>query len=260
MSTSPPPRHPDDGFAPPWSVGRESSPSYQSAASVFETPPPAYQASPQVYRTQPPAYQVPPSIYLNTLPGDQSPPLGQRRTPAVWIAVTIAFAALVSLVLPAVSDAMIQSRPVAPGEEFGLLTGSIAAPAGWNVSVPGAALGSPTLTQGDVEVMVFTGFWQGDTEDLLERVLEWMVDPRVPATTPALQGALASDGREVFRVDMDRADGPGVLMIIREEAAVAVVVVTSTETWSSAVERDIVAIADSVWLDAVPLMYVEEAP
>lgn len=235
-------------------------PAYAQSQPVYEAPPPMYQVPQRVYPAPQPAHQPPPPVYL-ARPSDQVP-FGQHRTPVAWLVAIVAFAALFSLALPAVSDSLIQTRPAQTGEEFGLLTGSVVSPEGWDVSVPGAALGNPTLTQGGVRVDVITGFWQGDTEDLVARLLEWMVDARLPVTEAAVQPGLSYGVREVYRVDIEGSTGPGALVVVREEAAVAVVAVTSEspEPWSQRIEGDIEAIVDSVWLDPVPLLYAEETP
>jgi hypothetical protein len=203
-----------------------------------------------------------PSVGLPVVPIDSQPPLGSRSTPVAWLVAIVAFAGLFSFVLPALSDSMIQSRPVESGEWFEIIGGALEGPQGWEVSVPEAAQGAPTLTRGGLEVTAFVGTWYGDTDDLLDRVHDWLVGTSLASAQVREQPALANRYREVWRVDLEGSRGAGAYFVVREEAAVGVVMVASDldENWDDDVERELEAIVNGLWLYSVPLGSVEKAP
>jgi hypothetical protein len=162
-----------------------------------------------------------------------------------------------SVALPLVSAALPLTRPSVDGERLGATFATVTATDGWDVNVIDSSLGIPTLTAGDVKVSVSAALWYGESEDLLARVVEWMVDDGFEASVPHVDDATVEGDRETHLITLTSAETEGEIYVVRDALAVGVVTVRGSDGATPAQREAIDHIVSTLELEDIDLTLEE---
>ena len=177
--------------------------------------------------------------------------------------------------LPALSAQGPATRTLATDTVVGTAYGYVTLPAGWDLDLASAALVQPTITQGDVSVVVSDGVWLEGSASLLGNIGSMVYDGgfSVPDDVPDddgllaglkdlsaieadLQADLVAPDRQDFRITADETSAEGDPLwidVIRYGELITVVVVRGPQSEVSQHVDQIQAIGDSLVIDAIEI-------
>jgi hypothetical protein len=191
----------------------------------------------------------------------------------VWIPVVVALGLLALFVVPALPGLAPTTRPVEPGERVAATTASFAPAQGWTLDLDAAVSSRPVVTSDGVMVRLSDGVWFGSSADLLARMAELLreagAEPGTLPDAPSDDALVTFDPdvtppatipRTEYVIDFTLGGDPGELMVVREDAGVALLRTTGPEAAIADRADDIEAMKASVDVGVVSVDDVPRDP
>lgn len=198
---------------------------------------------------------------------------GQPWRIGVWLPVVAGLALVFFFVVPWLPSLAATERPVIEGERVTAQTASFEPATGWTLDLDAATSARPTVTLNGVTVQLRDGVWFGSTADLITRLGEQLVDGGASVgplpQAPDDDGLLSLDveateqriiPRAEYVIEFTSGDAEGRLLVVREDASVALLRTTGPADGLAAQESAIAGMEDSVDTGAVSVDNVPTEP
>ena len=192
---------------------------------------------------------------------------------SVWLPVVAGLALVFFLAIPQLPGLADTERPVEAGEILTAQTASFEPASGWSLDLDAATNARPTVALDGITVQLRDGVWFGSTANLLQRLAEQLSD--AGASVGPLPDAPTDDGlvsldpekpasefipRAEYVIEYTSGDVTGRLLVVREDATVALLRSTGAQSRLAEQAPAIAAMEDSVETGAVSVDTVPTEP